>query len=450
MTETEKELLDFEAVLRGEDEVKLRAQMEQHGLGRMPGAPRARQGRRGLPAWLHTRQTKGAEVAAELSASCGMTPDMVARPGLCRELEGHTGGVNCIQWEPGGRLLASGSDDKAVMVWDGLAGRRMARIETPHEGNIFSVVWLPGDRGLLTSDAGDCRVCLLDTATSSVTRSVAAHSSRVKRLATAGDSPGIFWSGSENGTVRQWDLQVQVAAGGAVAYFVPGHLPGTEAAFHKKLRPLTSTFLTYSHDGSELLVNLGGEQIYLYDRFALHGGAAPRAAATLPSAQDLQCGPEWYAPFPPHTNGHKPSSQPSVPPLSPAVEEVKMEAGRRSGGGSSGRRRRLKWAEGPGGEEEERGVAGGPLGEEGAGAHGEGGAEGQGFVSSKGFHTEDDQYWLDSGDLQCGDLSWLNPSSVGSCASCARSTSPAGRPSSMGMTGDLPEQGRSNLGDQPD
>ena len=108
-------------------------------------------------------------------------------------------------------------------MWDGLAGRKVARLETPHEGNIFSVVcicvyiylyllvvylciyisvfiscvfvyiciyesvffvcipsitpgstqvWLPGEeaRGLVASGAGDRRICLLDTNTSSVLR----------------------------------------------------------------------------------------------------------------------------------------------------------------------------------------------------------------------------------------------------------------------------------------
>ena len=49
------------------------------------------------------------------------------------------------------------------MVWDGVRCVRVARLETPHEGNIFSVVWLPGtEDGLLASGAGDCRVCLVD------------------------------------------------------------------------------------------------------------------------------------------------------------------------------------------------------------------------------------------------------------------------------------------------
>ena len=57
---------------------------------------------------------------------------------------------------------------------------------------------------------------------------------------------------------------------GAVAYFVPGHLPGAEVKFQWRLRPLASTYISYNSDGTELLCNLGGEQVYLYDKWALY------------------------------------------------------------------------------------------------------------------------------------------------------------------------------------
>ena len=278
-------------------------------------------------------------------------------------------------------LFFSGSDDKTVIVWDGMMGKALHRLETPHEGNIFSVVWLPGDdRGLLASGAGDCRICLLDVTSSTVLRAVAGHTGRVKRLAVAGDNPGLIWSGSEDGTVRQWDsrekwsesqvaqntlvnLNTQVSrgsevkcisicpgrtellavggndpyvrvydrrmltpkasptaqdqSGGALAYFVPGHLPGTEAAFHKKLRPLTSTFVTFSQDGSELLVNLGGEQIYLYDKFALFEQKASSPSLVQPTTTNSMSATP--------SNGIVSCKTP-LSPLSAAAEEIKQEA----------------------------------------------------------------------------------------------------------------------------
>ena len=35
--------------------------------------------------------------------------------------------------------------------------------------------------------------------------------------------------------------------------------------YRKKYRTLASTYITFSPDGNELLVNLGGEQVYLFD-----------------------------------------------------------------------------------------------------------------------------------------------------------------------------------------
>ena len=137
-----------------------------------------------------------------------MTSAMVARLGLVTELTGHNGCVNCLQWSTSGQFLLSGSDDKTLTVWDGLRCRKVCRLETPHEANIFSCVWLPGsDETLVASGAGDCKVCVVSPETGALVKNVTGHQSRVKRLATAQDSPGIVWSGAEDGTVRQWDIR---------------------------------------------------------------------------------------------------------------------------------------------------------------------------------------------------------------------------------------------------
>ncbi len=46
---------------------------------------------------------------------------------------------------------------------------------------------------------------------------------------------------------------------------VAGHLPQKQQDYKQRYRTLASTYLTFSPDGAELLVNLGGEQIYLFD-----------------------------------------------------------------------------------------------------------------------------------------------------------------------------------------
>jgi len=109
---------------------------------------------------------------------------------------------------------------------------------------------------------------------------------------------------------------------GAVAYFVPGHLPGVEAAFHRRLRPLTSTYITYNKDGTELLCNLGGEQIYLYDKFALYSTSSPINLAVINNCdkkneENINGNSNGYK------NGH---SKPAFKPLPANIEAVKMLA----------------------------------------------------------------------------------------------------------------------------
>lgn len=50
-----------------------------------------------------------------------------------------------------------------------------------------------------------------------------------------------------------------------ISYFVPGHLPSKIAEYRKRMKSLTCTFVTFSPNGQELLVNLGGEQLYLFN-----------------------------------------------------------------------------------------------------------------------------------------------------------------------------------------
>ncbi len=47
--------------------------------------------------------------------------------------------------------------------------------------------------------------------------------------------------------------------------YTPGHLPARIAEYQKRMKTLSITFLSFSQEGDELLVNLGGEQLYLFD-----------------------------------------------------------------------------------------------------------------------------------------------------------------------------------------
>lgn len=46
-------------------------------------------------------------------------------------------------------------------------------------------------------------------------------------------------------------------------FYDPGHLPVKLPDYNNRLRVLVATYVTFSPDGTELLVNMGGEQVKL-------------------------------------------------------------------------------------------------------------------------------------------------------------------------------------------
>ncbi|XP_038850060.1 WD and tetratricopeptide repeats protein 1-like [Salvelinus namaycush] len=268
-----------------------------------------------------------------------VTDPFISRLGLEAELQGHTGCVNCLEWNEQGDLLASGSDDQHCIIWDPFKHKKLTTMHTGHAANIFSVKFLPhsGDRILVTG-AADTKVHVHDVSVKETIHMFSDHTNRVKRIATAPMWPNTFWSAAEDGIIRQYDLRESskrsevlidlteycgqlveakclavnpqnnnylavgangpfvrlydmrmihnhrksasqsTSAGvhtfcdrqkpipdGAGQYYVAGHLPVKLPDYNNRLRVLVATYVTFSPDGTELLVNMGGEQVYLFD-----------------------------------------------------------------------------------------------------------------------------------------------------------------------------------------
>lgn len=76
----------------------------------------------------------------------------VQRLELMYKLEQHEGCVNSLNFHPDGTLLASGSDDLKVVIWDWKNGKSLLTFETKHRGNVFQSKFLPlvGDLHIVT------------------------------------------------------------------------------------------------------------------------------------------------------------------------------------------------------------------------------------------------------------------------------------------------------------
>ncbi|OSD04253.1 WD40 repeat-like protein [Trametes coccinea BRFM310] len=154
---------------------------------------------------------------------------------LGSETTGHTGCVNALSWAKGGSVLISAGDDTTVRLW------RMDTenaeqdygfvcdtvIQTGHRANIFNAQMLPHSSRIVTV-AGDKQVRVFDHekapghpgdhgeteyyARQAAIRVLRCHSARVKRIVTE-DSPDLFLTVAEDGSVRQHDLRVRHTCG---------------------------------------------------------------------------------------------------------------------------------------------------------------------------------------------------------------------------------------------
>eukprot|EP00892_Ulva_mutabilis_P012900 jgi/Ulvmu1/9983/UM059_0032.1 len=153
---------------------------------------------------------------------------------LSEEMRGHMGCVNRIAWNEDGTQLASGSDDRQVILWN--YPHRTSpplRIDTMHDLNIFGVAFLPCtnsshivtsafdrmvqlhrlDRSSMVPTAGRPRPDgrgAPPVATQAVrchTTTYLNHSESVKDVAVEPGNPHCFWSAAQDGRVHQFDLR---------------------------------------------------------------------------------------------------------------------------------------------------------------------------------------------------------------------------------------------------
>ncbi|KAG9218907.1 hypothetical protein CCMSSC00406_0000979 [Pleurotus cornucopiae] len=147
---------------------------------------------------------------------------------------GHLSCVNALSWTPDGQMLLSGGDDRTVRIW------RMdpdcdvdypfvckSVIQTGHKANIFNAHLLPHSTRIV-SVAGDKQVRVFEAAVALAhsqsepettysanqldCRVLRCHTNRVKRIVTE-DSPDLFLTVAEDGSVRQHDLRVPHTCG---------------------------------------------------------------------------------------------------------------------------------------------------------------------------------------------------------------------------------------------
>lgn len=128
--------------------------------------------------------------------------------------------------EAGGRLIAAGSDNGRVLLWERRSRRLVQQLRLGHEVGLNSLAFSPD--GHLLAAGNESHVLLWDmTATSPVLLELAGHTQGVNSVAFSPDSRRLV-SGSLDGTLILWD----VSTGQPLDRPLSGHTDGVwEVAF---------------------------------------------------------------------------------------------------------------------------------------------------------------------------------------------------------------------------
>jgi uncharacterized protein YegL/uncharacterized protein with WD repeat len=119
-----------------------------------------------------------------------------------QKVEGHSSGVEKVVFSPDGSILASGSRDKTVKLWDVKTGE-LKQTLTDHDSWVTDITYSPDGRQLASSDYGKI-IILWDANTGELKQMLTGHSGNIWNIVYSPDGNTLA-SASEDSTIKLWD-----------------------------------------------------------------------------------------------------------------------------------------------------------------------------------------------------------------------------------------------------
>ncbi|CAG9134776.1 unnamed protein product [Plutella xylostella] len=202
-------------------------------------------------------------------------------------LEGHQGEIFTAQFHPEGKHIASAGFDRQIFIWNVYGQCENIMVMKGHTGAIMELCFSP-DGGHISTASTDNTLAVWDLPTGTRIKKLKGHTNFVNSVSGARRGPELLVSGSDDGSVKLWDVRQRnpaasldatypvtavlfndtaekVISGGIDNVIKVWDIRNKEISYKVKGHTDTVTGLALSEDGSYLLSNAMDSTLRIWD-----------------------------------------------------------------------------------------------------------------------------------------------------------------------------------------